>query len=49
MLGSGRPFIVELINPHVNKLSPESFAEMEKEINANPKVLRVEQLKKVSK
>lgn len=36
MLGTGRPFYLEIINPRTPRLTDEQYKEIEAEINANP-------------
>lgn len=49
MLGSGRPFLIEVINPHRVRFSPEEFQKMEQEINAITPKVQVHQLQRVGK
>ena len=48
MLGNGRPFAVELVDPHRPLHTVEEFAEMQKEINDSTKLVQVAHLQAVS-
>jgi len=49
MLGTGRPFAVELINPRRHTFSTEQYREMQQQINTNSKSVAVVDLQPVSK
>lgn len=49
MLGRGRPFFCELINPRRVQLEPKQFRAIEKEILANTKDVSARHLQIVSK
>eukprot|EP01113_Clastostelium_recurvatum_P050500 TRINITY_DN9580_c0_g1_i2.p1 TRINITY_DN9580_c0_g1~~TRINITY_DN9580_c0_g1_i2.p1 ORF type:complete len:587 (+),score=118.81 TRINITY_DN9580_c0_g1_i2:157-1917(+) len=49
MLGSGRPFMLELINPHKIMFSREKYAEVEARINAHSDKIRVTRLQRIRK
>ena len=41
MLGIGRPFVVELVNPRIVTLTPEQLAQLQKVSSGDAKVLPV--------
>lgn len=49
MLGEGRPFVLEIVNPHRTKFSPEDYAKMQSEINAATHLVRVRDLQRINK
>ncbi|KAJ7375870.1 Putative tRNA pseudouridine synthase Pus10 [Desmophyllum pertusum] len=49
MLGYGRPFLVEFINPRVTRLSRPLFADLQKEINSSSADIAVRDLQQVTK
>ncbi|XP_005093417.2 tRNA pseudouridine synthase Pus10 [Aplysia californica] len=49
MLGLGRPFVVELINPHCTRFSVEEIAALQKRINASTSDVQVRDLQTVSR
>eukprot|EP01135_Chromosphaera_perkinsii_P011198 Nk52_evm25s2356 gene=Nk52_evmTU25s2356 len=49
MLGSGRPFVLEIVNPRVPYLSSEILGELQKEINKSTDKVQVRDLQVVSK
>lgn len=49
MLGQGRPFLLELINPMNISVSEHELEELEKEINVGTELVAVNKLKRVSK
>ena len=49
MLGSGRPFLVEFVDPHSSKLSWEQVRALEEEINSSTDEISVHQLVLVGK
>jgi tRNA U54 and U55 pseudouridine synthase Pus10 len=49
MLGSGRPFVVEFINPRRHTFTSEQYKEMQQQINAISKFVAVTDLQPVSK
>lgn len=49
MLGEGRPFVLEIINPHRTKFSPEEYAAMQSKINASTNLVRVHDLQRIGK
>lgn len=49
MLGNGRPFVCELINPHRVHLEPQEFRAIERNISSSTKEVSVRHLQKVSK
>lgn len=49
MLGTGRPFLVELIQPKTFELTEAELLKLEKDINASSQAVAVRQLKVVSK
>lgn len=49
MLGDGRPFLFELINPRQTMFKPEELFEIQKKINAHSKIVQVNDLQLVKK
>merc|ERR1719483_834196 len=49
MLGSGRPFVIELINPHASKFTKDEIAKLQQRINASTKDVQVRDLQIVTK
>lgn len=49
MLGNGRPFLVELINPRVTCLSEQFFTDLQREINSSSEDVAVRDLQQVTK
>ncbi|KAK3581423.1 hypothetical protein CHS0354_016285 [Potamilus streckersoni] len=49
MLGSGRPFVVELINPHKVKFSQQDLTNLQRKINESTEDIKVRDLQIVSK
>jgi tRNA U54 and U55 pseudouridine synthase Pus10 len=49
MLGTGRPFAIELINPRFHTFSSEQYKEMQHKINAISKSIAVIDLQPISK
>ncbi|CAL1533865.1 unnamed protein product [Lymnaea stagnalis] len=49
MLGIGRPFVVELINPHCVKFSKEDLVQLQKRINSVSKDVKVRDLQIVTR
>lgn len=49
MLGSGRPFLVELINPRITRLKESFFAELQREINSSCSDVAIRDLQQVTK
>ncbi|KAL5009163.1 hypothetical protein ScPMuIL_014744 [Solemya velum] len=47
MLGAGRPFLVELINPHLVNWMPEDITQLQKSINGDTKDVKVNDLQVV--
>ncbi|XP_061626147.1 putative tRNA pseudouridine synthase Pus10 isoform X1 [Phyllopteryx taeniolatus] len=48
-LGNGRPFALELLNPHKSKLSEENMKSVQQSINASSDKIRVRDLQMVSR
>nr|XP_057930402.1 putative tRNA pseudouridine synthase Pus10 [Doryrhamphus excisus] len=48
-LGNGRPFAVELLNPHRSRLSPDHMKKVQESINASSEKIRVRDLQMVSR
>jgi hypothetical protein len=44
MLGSGRPFIMEIVNPKLKTIPLQDIGEIEKNINCNTKLIKVKNL-----
>lgn len=49
MLGRGRPFILEISNPHKVFFSAKQYLEMENEVNRSTKMIQIQDLQRVSK
>jgi len=49
MLGCGRPFLVEFINPRVTRLSESFFSDLQQEINSSNTDISVRDLQQVTK
>lgn len=49
MLGTGRPFIVELVNPRTRALSRDLLAMIQKEVNAETKMVALRDLQLIEK
>ncbi|RMX39843.1 hypothetical protein pdam_00013473, partial [Pocillopora damicornis] len=49
MLGNGRPFLVELINPRITRLKESFFAELQREINSSCSDVAIRDLQQVTK
>ncbi|XP_041352916.1 LOW QUALITY PROTEIN: tRNA pseudouridine synthase Pus10-like [Gigantopelta aegis] len=49
MLGTGRPFIVELVNPHVVMFSPEELKTIQEKINMSTSDVAVQDLQIISR
>lgn len=48
MLGTGRPMVVELIDPRILRLSPETYTILEKKIADDPKTGQIVQVKQLA-
>jgi tRNA pseudouridine synthase 10 len=49
MLGKGRPFVLEIVDAKIAHHTAEAFAEMQREINSNTDLMRVNDLQAVPK
>lgn len=49
MLGNGRPFVIELVNPKKSDFTAEDFLQMQKEINTSTKDIFIRDLQAVSR
>lgn len=49
MLGTGRPFVIELVNPKKSNFQPEDFVQMQEEINSSTKDIFIRDLQSVSR
>ena len=46
---TGRPFLVELINPRITRLKESSFAELQREINSSCSDVAIRDLQQATK
>jgi tRNA U54 and U55 pseudouridine synthase Pus10 len=49
MLAEGRPFVLEVVDPHRTRFTTEQYAEMQREINSSTHLIRIRDLQPIGK
>jgi tRNA pseudouridine synthase 10 len=49
MLAEGRPFVLEVVDPHRTKFSPAQYMEMQREVNESTHLVRIRDLQRITK
>lgn len=49
MLAEGRPFVLEVVDPHRTKFTPAQYMEMQREINESTHLVRIRDLQRITK